>query len=46
MTEIGPVSYGVPEEPTILRLMHHAYFCEVLPPGANVPVAPGINRCH
>jgi phenylacetate-CoA ligase len=41
MTEIGPVSYGVPEEPTILRLMHHAYFCEVLQPGANVPVAPG-----
>jgi phenylacetate-CoA ligase len=41
MTEIGPVSYGVPEEPTLLRLMHHAYFCEVLHPGTNVPVAAG-----
>lgn len=38
MTEIGPVSYGVPEEPAILRLMHHAYYCEVLQPGTNVPV--------
>jgi phenylacetate-CoA ligase len=41
MTEIGPVSYGVPEEPTVLRLMHHAYHCEVLQPGTNEPVPPG-----
>jgi phenylacetate-CoA ligase len=41
MTEVGPVSYGVPEEPGLLRLMHDAYFCEVLRPGTNVPVAPG-----
>jgi phenylacetate-CoA ligase len=41
MTEIGPVSYGVPEEPGLLRLMHHSYFCEVLRPGGGEPVAPG-----
>jgi phenylacetate-CoA ligase len=41
MTEIGPVSFGVPEEPTLLRLMHHAYFCEVLQPGSNAPVESG-----
>jgi phenylacetate-CoA ligase len=41
MTEIGPVSYGVPEEPSLLRLMHQAYFCEVLKPGTSEPVAAG-----
>ena len=41
MTEVGPVSYGVPEGPSRLRLMHHAYFCEVLAPGAHTPVRPG-----
>lgn len=41
MTEIGPVSFGVPDEPTILRLMHQSYFCEVLQPGSNVAAAPG-----
>ncbi|HUR59137.1 MAG TPA: AMP-binding protein, partial [Opitutaceae bacterium] len=41
MTEIGPVSYGVPEAPEFLRLMHASYFCEVLQPGTNEPVAPG-----
>jgi phenylacetate-CoA ligase len=41
MTEIGPVSYGVPEQPTILRLMHQAYFCEVLKPGGGAPVPAG-----
>jgi phenylacetate-CoA ligase len=41
MTEIGPVSYGLPEEPGLLRLMHHAYFCEVLQPGSPQPIAPG-----
>lgn len=41
MTEIGPVSYSVPEEPTLLRLMHHAYYCEVLQPGTNQPVPRG-----
>ena len=43
MTEIGPVSYGVPEQPTMLRLMHHAYLCEVLKPGGTEPVPPGEN---
>jgi len=41
MTEIGPVSYGVPEEPSVLRLMHPAYLCEVLKPGTSEPVARG-----
>jgi phenylacetate-CoA ligase len=41
MTEIGPVSYGVPEQPSMLRLMHHAYLCEVLQPGSNEPVRAG-----
>lgn len=41
MTEVGPVSYGVPEEPALLRLLHRSYFCEVLQPGTNQPVATG-----
>jgi len=41
MTEIGPVSYGVPEESSVLRLMHHAYFCEVLKPGTGERVTEG-----
>lgn len=41
MTEVGPVSYGVPEDPTTLRLLHHAYLCEVLKPGTNEAVAVG-----
>jgi phenylacetate-CoA ligase len=43
MTEIGPVSYGAPEEGTQLRLLHDAYFCEVLKPGSNEPVVTGEN---
>ena len=43
MTEIGPVSYGVPGEPAVLRLLHHAYLCEVLNPGSNDPAPPGGN---
>jgi phenylacetate-CoA ligase len=41
MTEVGPVSYSTAEEPTRLRLMHDRYFCEVLKPGTNDPIAPG-----
>jgi phenylacetate-CoA ligase len=43
MTEVGPVSYGMPDEPALLRLLHHAYLCEVLNPGTNDPVKPGDN---
>src|SRR5690606_21373788 len=43
MTEVGPVSYGVPGNPTQLQLLHHAYICEVLQPGTNEPVASGEN---
>lgn len=41
MTEVGPVSYGIPGEPTRLRLMHSAYLCEVVKPGTNDRVAIG-----
>lgn len=41
MTEVGPVSYGCPEQPRLLRVMHQRYLCEVLQPGTNQPVAPG-----
>ena len=41
MTEIGPVSFGIPEEPAVLRLMHESYLCEVVSPGTNDPVKPG-----
>lgn len=41
MTEIGPVSFGVPEQPTCLRLMHHAYYGEVLTPETNTGVSRG-----
>jgi phenylacetate-CoA ligase len=41
MTEVGPVSHGAPDEPSWLRLMHHAYFCEVLRAGTNETVSPG-----
>lgn len=41
MTEVGPVSFGVPEQPAVLRLMHQSYYCEVLEPGGATPVAPG-----
>lgn len=43
MTEVGPVSYGTPEEPSMLRLLHHAYLCEVLEPGTNERVSDGEN---
>lgn len=41
MTEIGPVSYGVADDPSSLRLIHGAYYCEVLARDTNTPVALG-----
>ncbi len=41
MTEVGPVSHGAPDRPTLLRVMHDRYFCEVLRPGTNEPVSLG-----
>lgn len=41
MTEVGPISYTVPGDTTLLRLIHPSYLCEVLQPGTNEPVAPG-----
>lgn len=43
MTEIGPVSYTLPDDPGHLRLLHDAYFCEVLRPRSNDPVPMGEN---
>ena len=41
MTEVGPVSFGDPDDPTRLRIMHERYYAEVVKPGTNEPVAPG-----
>lgn len=41
MTEVGPVSFGDPVDPTRLRIMHDRYYAEVLKPGTNEPVAAG-----
>lgn len=41
MTEVGPVSYQDARRPDLLRLLHDAYFCEVLRPGSSEAVAPG-----
>ena len=43
MTEVGPVSYMLPDDPAHLRLLHGAYLCEVLRPGSSAPAAPGEN---
>jgi len=41
MTELGPVSYGWPENPAILRIMEQSFIAEVLDPRDGTPVAPG-----
>ena len=43
MTEVGPVSFGDPVDPTRLRIMHERYYAEVLKPGTNeaVPLGEG-----
>lgn len=41
MTEIGPASYGYPDQPTAIYLLHSAYVCEVLQPGTSEAVSPG-----
>ena len=41
MTEIGPASYGYPDQPTSIYLLHSAYVCEVLQPGTSEAVSPG-----
>lgn len=40
MTEVGPVSYSDLAQPTLLRLIHRSYLCEVLKPGTNERIAP------
>ena len=41
MTEVGPASYGYPDQPTVIYLLHSAYVCEVLQPGTSEAVSPG-----
>jgi phenylacetate-CoA ligase len=41
MTEVGPVSYTIPGDTNVLRIIHPSYFCEILKPGTNEPVANG-----
>jgi phenylacetate-CoA ligase len=41
MTEVGPVSHGDLNNPTIVRLVHDHFYCEVLDPETDEPVAEG-----
>ena len=41
MTEVGPVSHGDLHNPTIVRLVHDHFYCEVLDPETDEPVAEG-----
>ena len=41
MTEVGPVSYQLPNEPTILHVIDDAYFVQVIDPRTCENIAPG-----
>ena len=41
MTELGPVSYGAPDNPSILRIIEQSFIAEVLDPTSGTPVPPG-----
>ncbi|MDA0348851.1 MAG: AMP-binding protein, partial [Verrucomicrobia bacterium] len=41
MTEVGPVSHGDLNNPKIVRLVHDHFYCEVLDPETDEPVADG-----
>ncbi len=41
MTEVGPVSWSDNDNPDWLRLLHDAYYCEVLQRDSNDPAPPG-----
>ena len=41
MTEVGPVTYQKADEPNYLRVIHEAYFAEILDPGTLQPVEDG-----
>lgn len=41
MTEVGPVSYGDPERPHILRIIESAFIAEVRDPNTGRQVSPG-----
>ncbi|MDA1044540.1 MAG: phenylacetate--CoA ligase family protein, partial [Verrucomicrobia bacterium] len=41
MTEVGPVTYQVAEQPGTLVVMESSYLAEVITPGSGSPAAPG-----
>lgn len=41
MTEVGPLSYGDPDNPGHVRLVHDTFICEVVDPETDEPIAPG-----
>jgi phenylacetate-CoA ligase len=41
MTEVGPVSYQLPQEPTDLRVIESGYVAEVVDPKSGDPLPPG-----
>jgi len=41
MTEIGPVSYGCPQQPGVLHVIESSYIAEVVDPESGRPVARG-----
>ena len=41
MTETGPVTFGDVERPNVLRVVHEAFYCEVMKPAANEPAQAG-----
>ena len=41
MTEVGPVSFGCPQQPGVLHIIESAYLPEVIDPDSGNPVGPG-----
>ncbi len=41
MTEVGPVTYSDKEDGNLLRILHDAYFCEIIDPETGQAVAEG-----
>ena len=41
MTETGPVTYQLPDEPNKLRVIQEAYYAEVLDPKSLKPINEG-----
>lgn len=41
MTEVGPATYGCPQNPTVLHVMENAFLAEILDPNTQKPLPPG-----